>query len=138
MPESVDDSWMDAEIDIDIRRLVSLMNRWGLRTVSSCAGHDVDPYLPGVQAYICFTADDQATVRAFIDLLPNWGTHATFSGFQLLLRHVGIHFSQIIRPDLDPKALVYRLTIAGTPLYYQRAQIEAIERALSVALAARA
>ena len=121
------------EIDIDVRRLVALLNQWpGLRTLYSCAGHGQELGAGVSEAYVCFTADTQATVRALIDAIPNWGQHATFTGFQIQVRHVGI---TLFRPtemfDMPPDALVYRLAIAGTPLYHQRAQIQAIEDAVS-------
>ena len=76
-------------VDIDVRRLVSLLNQWpGLRTISSCAGHGKHELGAAVtEAYVCFVADTQATVRALIDAIPNWGANATFTGFQIHVRH---------------------------------------------------
>ncbi len=58
--------------------------------------------------------------------------HGPRHEFQIQVRHVGI---TLFRPremfDVPPDVLVYRLAIAGTPLYHQRAQIQAIEDALS-------
>ena len=124
--------WQDDEIDIDIRRLVGLLNqRPGIRTISSCAGHACGRG-EIIDAYIYFVADDQATVRALIDVIPNWGTGATCTGFCVQVKHVGITlFHPQALPDVPPHALVYRLAIAGMPLYHQRAQIHAIEEALA-------
>ena len=125
------------DIDIDVRRLVALLNQWpGLRTLYSCAGHGQELGAGVSEAYVCFTADTQATVRALIDAIPNWGQHATFTGFQIQVRHVGITLFQPKEMlDVSPDVLVYRLAIAGTPLYHQRAQIQAIEDALSASVA---
>ena len=124
------------DIDVDVRRLVALLNRWpGLHTLYSCAGHG-DELIVGVcEAYVCFTADDQATVRALINAIPNWGTRGACTEYQTELRHVGITlFHPGTVPDVASDALVYRLTIAGAPLYYQRAQIQAIEDVLAAAV----
>jgi hypothetical protein len=122
-------------IDIDIRRLVGLLNQWpGIRTLASCAGHREDAGMV-TAAYVCFVAAEQREVRRLIDTIPNFGSSAAFSGFEVLVRCVWLQVGTWATPD--PSALVFSLYIAGTPLHYQRAQIDAIERALLTALQSR-
>jgi hypothetical protein len=120
------------EIDIEIRRLVYLLNQWpGIRTLTSCAGHGDELGWGITEAYVCFTVANQRTLRRLVDAIPNWGSHARFTGYAAMVRHVGVTVESAREmPNLSRKAPVYRLVIAGAPLFYQRAQIKAIEDAV--------
>jgi hypothetical protein len=123
-------------IDIEIRQLVHLLNQWpGIRTCFSCAGHE-EHETGGIESYICFTADCPRALRSLIDVLPNWGAKAAFFAFQPFFRHVGIEVVTLKEPALDPTVPVYRLSIAGMPLFHQRAQLKLVEDAISAALRA--
>jgi hypothetical protein len=60
------------EIDVEVRRLVQLLNRFpGILTTGSCAGHKL-----GDEAEVDFIADSQEAVAALLKALPFVGWRA--------------------------------------------------------------
>lgn len=104
----------------------------------SCGGHEnLDPGCALYEAYVLFTATSQASVRALMDTIPNFGERFRYDGSQALIRNVWISVVRLQDTRVDPDALVYRLSIAGAPLFYQREQLRVVEDALSMAVALR-
>lgn len=124
---------IEEDYDVDIRRLVALMNRWpGIRTIYSCAGHAVEAFRFVVEARIHFVVDTQATLRDFMDVVPEREGWTHLGHYSFLYHHAWIDVTTLSeQPRLDGRAVVYRLNIVATPLAYQRTKIEAIENALA-------
>lgn len=131
-------TWWTDPIDVEIQPLVTVLNAFGVRTISSCAGHIDGPH--GVLGYVHFVAD-QARVRALVDAVWQWrrfvvrrerGYDRGYEGA------VNITVWPVLdRPDVDPTALMFCLEIHGSPIEYQRAEIAALVQALDTALQAR-
>lgn len=110
------------EIDIEVRRLVWLMNQLpGIVTLWSCAGHAEDE-----PSYVTFTAETQEALGEVLCVLP-------FQNAQMAVVGNRMHYTTLTvaaRIDLDGH-LVYDLHVGGTPKYVQRQLLGELERALA-------
>lgn len=113
-----------AEIDLEIRRVVWLLNELpGITTLQSCAGHAESD-----EAYVTFAAGDQDALSRVLDAMP-------FLDYQSVLTDRRIEWQCItlsVRLD-DERRLVYDLRIKGSPLYVQRRALYAVEVGLLTA-----
>ena len=115
---------MLSRIDIEIRQLVSLWNRFpGITTLASCAGHK-----EGEGGYIAFTADTQSALEAVVRAAPFTGYRAGFERNEPT--------SQWVWFDIPPSenGLTYRCQFVGVPFRRQRDLIQQIEESLEQSL----
>lgn len=108
------------EIDVEIRRLVSIINKYpGIRTISSCAGHQ-----QSLQSTVGFRAADQEALGRLVAALPFTGSQGQFLDRPILQ-------SIYVTVDNDHGAPTYVLRISGSPYYIQRELLASVEEALS-------
>lgn len=113
-----------AEIDIEIRALVELLNRLpGIETTDSCAGHSETD-----EAYIAFFAASQESLTGLLSLMPFWDWRAGFVANRPYWQSLWVSVTmQSGRPW-------YNLKIGGSPKYAQRRALGEVEAALMRAL----
>lgn len=112
------------EIDCEIRRLVRLINAFpGIRTVSSCVGHE-----PNAETHVTFSAESQEAVVRLLSTLPLFGYRAGFANNHAFWRVVWLTASLSVEGTLD-----YTLRIGGFPCHVQRETLDEVERALCAA-----
>jgi hypothetical protein len=112
------------DIDVEVRRLVRLMNGLpGIRTVGSCAGHSVEE-----AAEISFLADSQDSVMGLLVALPFLGWRGGFDCNRPRWAAVSVDLS------LAESGIVYHLRLAGFPSYAKLELVGAVEGSLAISV----
>jgi hypothetical protein len=110
------------EIDVEIRRLIRLANRFpGIRTTGSCAGHK-----PEQEAEIDFVVESQEAVATLLGALP-------FVGWRGGIANNFPH-TKTIYVNVYPRETgcpLYKLRLGASPFYVQRQLIGEVEKALA-------
>lgn len=113
-------------IDVEVRRLVQLMNAFpGIQTYSSCAGHQQTP-----QTEVGFRAGHQGDLCRLIGALP-------FLGARAALLDQPILESIYVTAELEDGCVGYKLRITGAPRYHQRELLMQVEDSLVKSLEAQ-
>lgn len=110
------------EIDVEIRRLVRLVNAVrGIQSISSCAGHDVEE-----EAIVSFHASDLIALGELARLLPFHGVRSKFFGGCPVMESI-----VITTRYSDESGLTHELRIAASPRSAVFQTIARVEGSLS-------
>jgi hypothetical protein len=111
-------------IDCEIRALVRLINAIpGLRTWSSCAGHDDTSTAP---TFVAFTITGPEALHSLLEAIE---AAALSGGVQNNCPYA--QYADITVHLDAAQRVYYSLVIAGYPRYMQRRAVEQIERAIA-------
>lgn len=108
------------EIDVEIRRLVRLVNAVpGIQSISSCAGHDSD-----AEAVVSFQATDLDSLRCLVRCLPFQGVRARIWAGSPIVEAI------FITTCFAGGKLTHELRVSGSPGFVKLRVIGQIEESL--------